>query len=346
MNLKIVVAVIAVSLFSCGNPETVVTDIVHPDGSVTRKVEIRNSKNEFKLRSVQVPIDETWNIRDSIEIGKKGDTTWVRRATKSFANVSQLNRMYRADSSTNNESVRHAEFSKHFRWFNTEYFFSETIEKNLGNGYPIKEFLNDEQLEYFYMPDKMKEEHLKSADSLKYRALADTLDKRKDKWEGRSIISEWISEFDRLAGSPREKELTLASMKEQEGSIVGVFEKHQNVFDSVWASGVIVREIFGDKLAAKYRVPADSAMSVVIKKALISFSDYTIRIEMPGRLTGTNGLIDSSRRLAWPVKSDYFFTEPYIMWAESKTTNVWAWIVTGAFIVFVVTGLVVRKVRK
>ncbi len=42
---------------------------------------------------------------------------------------------------------------------------------------------------------------------------------------------------------------------------------------------------------------------------------------MPGKLIGTNGFIDSSQVLLWPVKSDYFITEQYEMWAESKIPN-------------------------
>ena len=64
---------------------------------------------------------------------------------------------------------------------------------------------------------------------------------------------------------------------------------------------------------------------------------------MPGKLTGTNGFIDSTRNLLWPVKSDFFLTEQYEMWAESKTTNVWAWIVSGLFLVFVFTGIIIKR---
>ena len=64
---------------------------------------------------------------------------------------------------------------------------------------------------------------------------------------------------------------------------------------------------------------------------------------MPGKLTGTNGYPDSTRNLLWPVKSDFFVTDKYEMWAESKTTNRWAWIVSGVFLVFVSTGIVVKK---
>jgi hypothetical protein len=50
--------------------------------------------------------------------------------------------------------------------------------------------------------------------------------------------------------------------------------------------------------------------------------------------------------LLWPIKSDYFLSEPYEMWAESKIPNTWAWIVSGLFLAFVVTGVIVRVIKK
>jgi hypothetical protein len=39
-------------------------------------------------------------------------------------------------------------------------------------------------------------------------------------------------------------------------------------------------------------------------------------------------------------------TEPYEMWAESKTSNTWTWIVSGIFLAFVLTGVIVRIIKK
>ena len=78
----------------------------------------------------------------------------------------------------------------------------------------------------------------------------------------------------------------------------------------------------------------------------IDFKGYSQCITMPGRLMSTNGFPDSKHMLLWPVNSDYFVSEPYSMWAESKTTNTWAWAVTGLFLAFVTAGLILKTVRK
>jgi hypothetical protein len=67
---------------------------------------------------------------------------------------------------------------------------------------------------------------------------------------------------------------------------------------------------------------------------------------MPGRVTMSNGFPDSSRIMLWPVRPELFLTEPYVMWAESRVSHKWAWIVSALFILFVITGVVINKKRK
>jgi len=87
-------------------------------------------------------------------------------------------------------------------------------------------------------------------------------------------------------------------------------------------------------------------MEHVVKQVLVDFKEYSLRIVMPGKLIGTNGFIDSSKILLWPVKADYFLTQEYQMWAESKVPNTWAWIVSVVFVLFVLAGVVMRVIKK
>ena len=79
---------------SCNEPETVVTNIVHADGTVTRRIEMKNFENKFEVSDLQVPFDSTWTITDSLEISREGDTIWVKRAEKLFSGVDEINLSY------------------------------------------------------------------------------------------------------------------------------------------------------------------------------------------------------------------------------------------------------------
>ena len=342
-RIKLVLSLLLIAIFSCDEPNTLVTDIIHPDGSVTRKIVMRNSKNKFEKSGIQVPFDKTWNIKDSIEVNGKGDTTWIKTADKLFLNASEINSTYLNDSSVNRKMKRHAEFTKKFRWFNTNYRFAEIIGKQLQTGYPVSDFLNDEELAYFYSPDYLKFSKENGADSTKYKVLADSIEKKTERWTIKNIAAMWIAEFSELTSGKGDPAISMDSLKPLESHIVSLIEKNGDKFDSLWNNGILLRQFIGDKNALKFKTEADSALDIAVDKYLVDFRNYSVRIIMPGKLTATNGYIDSTRNLLWPVKSEFFITDQYEMWAESKTTNLWAWIVSGLFIIFVFAGTVIKR---
>jgi hypothetical protein len=333
-------------IVSCNEPETVVTNFVHPDGSVTRQIEMRNNENKFKISDLQVPFDSTWAIKDTVEINEKGDTTWIKTAKKLFKNANEINRDYQTDSGANKEISRRAEFTKKFRWFNTEYRFAEIIDKKMSYGYPIAQFLNKDELTFFYSPESIKGEKKNSPDSLRYRAFEDTIKHKVDWWTSKSMVSEWIGEFTKLTAGKAGNDLTRESLKAREDEFVKIVEANNEKFDSLWAKGVILKELIGENNSVRFRTEADTALEKVTSRLFVSFKDYSVRVVMPGKVIGTNGFIDKTEILLWPVKSDYFMTEPYEMYAESKMSNKWAWIVSGLFLLFVISGLLIRIIRK
>ena len=348
--VKLIVSLILMIIVSCNEPETVVTNYIHTDGSVTRKLEMKSIEGDvnkrFKISDIQVPFDNTWAVKDTIRLDQKGDTTWIKTAIKQFKNIDELNLTYKSDSGANKNISRQAGFTKRFKWFNTEFRFSEKIDKELSFGYPVKNFLNNEELIYFYSPEDLKNTKESGPDSLKYKTLRDSVKNKTDKWTEKNLVSEWIGEFSKLTAGKTGNDMTRESLRAREDEFVKITEKNGNKLDSLWKNGILLKEFIGEANALKYKVEADSALSIVTKDLFIDFSDYSVRIVMPGKLIGTNGFIDSSHVLRWPVKSDFFMAEPYEMWAESKIPNRWAWIVSGLFLVFVLSGVIIKIIKK
>jgi len=345
-NLKLIISVILVMIYSCDEPETVVTNIIHKDGSITRHVVMRSNKNDFRQSEIQVPIDTTWALNDSCIISEKGDTSWIRTAEKHYDDIIELNKDYKNDSSCNNTATRSAQLKTNFRWFNTIYRFSEKIDKNLSNGYPVSRFLSDEELQWFYTPWNDQEAKRNGIDSVRYRVLSDSVNSRTNDWFFNSMVSEWVHDFsDQIYRKDSEK-IADDTLKLWESRMLDILKKSEKDFDSLWKSGSALEASVGRSYAEKYRIEADSSLEQVEDKINLTFKQYSMRISMPGKLIGSNGYADSSRILLWSVNWDYFFTEDYEMWAESKLPNIWAWIVSGFFVVFVITGLIARKKRE
>lgn len=345
-SVKLIVSLFLVMAVSCDEPETVVTNYVHPDGSVTRKIEMRNSKNKFEPEGLQVPFDNTWLVKDTIEIGSEGDTTWIKTAEKLFNNVDEINLTYKIESDINKEISRHAGFNKRFKWFNTEYRFSETIDKKLECDYPLKDFLNEEELSYFYSPESLNYLKQNGQDSLKYRALSDSVNLKTEAWVMKIFVAEWIDEFSKLVAEKAGNDITREWLKEHEHEFLKIVEANDEGSDSLWTEGVLLKEFIGEDYALKYKTEADTAIEKATDNVFLDVKTYSVRIMMPGKVIGTNGFIDSSKILIWPVKSDYFLTESYEMWAESKVPNRWAWIISGLFLVFVLTGVIIRIIKR
>ncbi|HUX57929.1 MAG TPA: hypothetical protein VMV77_13205 [Bacteroidales bacterium] len=343
---KIIALLAFMIVISCDEPETVVTNFVNSDGTIMRKIEMKNSKNKFKRSDFQVPFDSTWIVTDTCEISEKGDTAWIKRAVKLFKDVNEINLTYKNDSGANRVISRYADFKKTFKWFTTEYHFSETIDKILSDGYPLGDFLDDEELLYFYSPDILKYEQEKSSDSLKYRAIYDTVNQKAEIWATKNLISIWIDEFSKLIEGKKGGKEAAIIVRSHVDDLLKMIVTDEQIFDSLWSNGIILKEYIGESDYERFKDESDTANEKAIENYLVDFKEYSVRISMPGKVTGTNGFIDSSEVLLWPVKSDYFLTETYNMWAESKISNVWAWVVSGLFLVFVITGVIIKIIKR
>ncbi len=375
-----------VLLFSC-DYETYVINTVHKDGSVTRKVIMKNSEEKFEPEKYRVPVDSTWQTQIDIDINEAGDTSWILTAEKHFANVEEINEEYLNDKGSNQDLERKAHFSKSFKWFTTTFKYNETVEKVLTVTCPISDFLSDEEIKFFYLPGNVKAELKNGNDSLKYEALSDTIDTKSEIWGWTSFVRQWIEIFYDLFGdhpdlsinkeemlskesdfvkqlidyekSEKEKDEEALRIIEEtdEKEVVSVLEKEieQEVKDEEPDDiELIVTSMLGKKFYSTFRTEIDSAMSVLetMTEPFFSADIYDIEIRMPGNIIASNGYVntdpdsENSGGILWTVTGDYFLTQQYEMWAESQISNYWAWIISALFILFVITGFVIRSKKE
>jgi len=334
---------LSLTLFACVGPETTVINTVNRDGSVLRKVEMSNTENKFSEPQLRVPIDSTWAFVDSISVSEKGDTTWYRSAEKLFINADAINQAYLSDSGANRDVARTAFFERKFKWFTTTYYFSETIRKSLTHAYPPEDFLSPEEIDYMKLPRKVKTDLLNGADSSKYRALRDTLDGKSEVWFSRSVVSEWIEIAGALCKASGKDSLTTEILRAHEDDFfkqLGDSAEFGEACDAVLGAGVY--EAFKTEL--------DSAKAVAEEKFDLSFSfaEYTMQVVMPSEIISANGFRERDGRISWPVSGELFLNSDYIMYAQSRSINYWAIIITALLAVILPfdIALHVRKWKK
>lgn len=349
-KFKISLLLISMILFFSCDYETHVINTVHEDGSVTRKVVVKNeSHRTFEPDKFRVPIDSTWQTEIIIDVDENNDTTWILTAEKYFASVEEINAAYKTDSGSNRDLQRSAAFSKKFNWFTTIFRFSETVERILTVTCPMSDFLTDEELKFVYLPDKVREDLKNGPDSIRIKEMADTIEVKSEQWIWTTFARQWIEIFYDLFGDDPELRID----KEEMISKVPQFIQQLSDEESDSLAQFFI-PVLGEEFYYTFETEIDSSVSVLEDtiNIFLSVNNYDMEIRMPGRIIASNGYADTnpdseeSIGILWTVQGDYFLTEQYEMWVESQVPNYWAWIVTAVFVLFVITGLVVRSKKR
>jgi hypothetical protein len=326
---------------SCGGPEALVINHVNNDGSIDRKIILTWDKSDFDLESCHVPIDSSWTLHNGIEVSPKGDTTWVLTAEKHFNSVAEINSDYNSYSGTNPKMRREAKFRKSFRWFNTVYYFSETIEGAL-DGYLPEDYFTDEELNLFYMPEGMVDELRSGSDSLRINELLETLEEKSETWIGLNLVAATINEIELFIEKGYGENFDIESFRENEVEIATrLMQEEGDEF-------ALIDSVFGAGFYKNNKMLLDTSIAAMEEKFEVALEadSYLLQASMPGELIQTNGYIDNESVVMWKVDGESFLAGDYVMWAESKEVNRWAWIVTIAFLIFVISGVMLRLYRK
>lgn len=323
--------VLLMAFISCEGPETTVTNIVGRNGSVLRRAEMRHSSPIPNITGFKVPVDSTWDLKDSLFISVEGDTTWFILAEKLFESADAINQAYLADTATNSSVTRTALFNRKFKWFTTTWYFAEKCEKSLLHGYPMTNYLKPEEIAFLELPDKVSDELVTGPDSIALRSLIDSVQLHTEQWMIKSLISEFIEDAGALCESSGKDSLTTEILRSHESDFYNLVGADAN-------ADRILTAVLGDSLYAKFKPELDSALALTENKFGKSwqFEDYTMQIVMPASLQSTNGYAMDDETLAWPVTGNHFLTDDYIMYAESSDINYWAIIITLLLLVAMV----------
>jgi hypothetical protein len=349
-SLSIAIILTFVFLFSCGEYKTRVSNKVHKDGSVTRTVVMtKNDKQDFSPDKYLVPVDSTWDIEYSLDIDEKSDTTWYLVAEKQFESVDQINAEYAADSGSNKGMTRYAEFAKKYRWFYTEYRYAETVESILDVECAPDSFLNPEELKHFYLPVSIADNLKNGSDSLTYRDISEKVETNMESWFWSALVQQWIINLHTLASENGSYSLSLEELQSKEDQFLYNLEKYGDNDDFLPDS--IVKYVMGNEFIDNYKLEIDSAYVLLESKfeEYMEVSHYELEVCMPGKLTESNGYIVTNEEIAenknllWSVSGEYFFAQDYVMWAESREKNLYAWIISAIFVLFTALGLLIRK---
>lgn len=361
-----------------------VTTRIWPNGSIERVMLVEGGDSTLLegdyssvlKGSLPVPGDSTWKISVGFETKAIHDTTtdtiYYYKAVKTFRNDEALNKELNGDTMGKNQVIRHVEVEKRFRGYSTLYRYAETYKQIFPfTGVPVSDYLTNEELELYHAGDNelyyspktgkllIKNDTLagiilSKADSVRMKSIKDSIEKKYENWMCESIFKDYYN----VLKTALDKSGTLkpAETDKSHDSLRKAFY-YLIEADSLWSGDSndfpLLRlasrfyEVDTGILHKANQTSIDDFHMKLYQGLLLeigeSFTNHTI---MPGIITSTNASEIKGNTVSWNIESDDFFERDFTMVVESRKVNRGMAIVTGAFVLLLLVGLVAVFLKK
>jgi hypothetical protein len=313
---------------------------VASDGSSKRTVSVKLEKKELPYAAYPIPRDSSWSVSWN-ELVEGKETKQEYRAEKNFASAEALEREYNSLPDTGVLTVR-VRLQKSFQWFYSYFEYEETYTlHDPFNIIPVSTVLTPEEIDrYLYhsysesVADSVLNEKLAAwakrneMESL-FRDLTEAVERRNDPALPASLLRE-----------NKERILSLVADNTEKA------EKNKETDPTAVVLRTLEKAL---NTKAVYGVRNEVARAIEIhesKSERIKNHSYENSIQLPGLLMETNSEKVEGNAVTWKVKDDQLKVGEFRMRAQSRTTNLWAFVVSGAVGLALLTFVAVRVVRR
>ena len=344
--------VAAMLLASCQQSQVKMHTIIHADGTCSREVSYNNVMTKEKRDSLwngktgpSLPLPENLNIdgfsETKTEIGK-GDTVTTTYSCH-FASVEEMSN--KNPVLLNNARLKSkAKLEKRFRWFYTEYTFTEVFEC-VGDTFKldVSQYADKDIVSFWFTGEPNLLKGLNGAEASQKIN------------EVEPFVSDWLNDnfykvcfdyvvdhYDSIPNPPVSKERfcelhdSLANyLLKDEVFIIGgePADKFKNFFHS-------------DAYAMFFN--EDTAYGKELNKELfnrLNIFEFSIpyTLSMPGRVTDAGRGIQVGDIISYPLTGERLIPQDYTITATSRVTHIWAYIVTLLVVLLAVGSFLYRK---
>ena len=335
-KISILVAIAALMITSCDKNVTMVTEI-NRDGTCTRQV----STADDCLLDV-----ESWEQVES------QDTSAHKKVTlrRSFSSVEEMSA--NPILSVYGEPVRsEASLKKTFKWFYTDYTFTETF-AGWGDHFdiPITKYVSQDEASFMWTGYPNLIEGMTGID------MVDKLDKIQENleyWEYSIILNCHFkliaNNYDDISNPPvnRDVFISLRDSVIKFGCENGYDEFSEvklllndyfksDAYNIFYSSSSIAADEFRDK----YEAESDSIFYPVCN---IIFLKAPYCLKMPGRVTDTGRGTLTDGGIQYRFEGGFLVPGDYTISASSRVTNIWAFILSAAVILLALLSLLYRR---
>ena len=336
MKTKKIIIWIALSVIvtSCSvfSKQYGISTVVGRDGSFLREVKMEANMTDSLSDIFPYDLSAGWDIiRIDTMIGKTHNHRTYREIVigKKFKSMAELTSCSHMAFPTPKEGLK-----KRFRWFYTYYSYTAVYPEVIYKGsVPMENYLNTTEQKFFFQGDMSA---YRGMNGLELKDVLDDLESRYMEWFTRTMYEEnyrVIAHFakgDFALQLPAVKDTVFAVNKARMDSTPPGISDVCKMLDNYLYTDYFSK-LYADKEGEMDDCVLDEQMAVTEKQL-----DYQIRFKLvlPGKILTSNTDLQYDGALEWNVNLPRFLTDNYLLSAESRTVNVWAFVVTLGLILF------------
>ena len=332
-------------LSSCVDIE--VSTILNTDGSLERLIEVRSDSELKDYSDLPFPVDSTWKVDYKLDT-LNSDKHHVYSFKKEFNNADELNEEYQKVPNGLSKFERAIHVEKKFRWFYTYLSYNETYKKMAkGNHKPFEMYLSDIEKKFRKIKDADTLAQVLHLDSIAANDFKKGLDEKYNKWLMDNLFDEGILVVEKDMKKCHVENIKIEDLKAKRDTIFKLIDSldTKDGFNKFYQS---LNKLFNTKEFDKI-INAKNTGLVDFEKEInyvTNLPGFKYKLQMPGLLIDANAESIKGNKLDWefvPFDSYFVGTSQF---AESRIINVWAFVVSGVFLVLVVGLILIPGFRR
>ena len=337
---------------------------VNPDGSCYREF-IRNVDSAFVAGDTAknpfpVKLDSSWKVRfykridgDSSGLNKypavnkykQNDTSYAYFAIagKEYPTIKDLSESFRYSDSKGWEKIRPSiTLDKKFHWFYTYYAFRETYHAiNVFHLVPVEKYLSADEIDALYGENSTL---FKGKNGIEIRDMIDKLEEKSNSWLNRNLYEENFNIFLDSLSKFHDLPVDSSTFAMSRDTIYSLFK------DSLELSGndfvdIIDRYFHTDAFSRHhFDKIGESVMNQKLSDFISVFEmEINYKLSVPGKVIETNAPFMGGDTLSWKLDANRIFLKDYIISAESRKPNFWAFGLTGVVVILSLLGFLLKR---
>jgi hypothetical protein len=361
-----IILILFVALFatSCEKPTDMLT-VINSDGSCYRQF-TEKADSAFmcgdtidKSNPFPIKIDSTCNVswkygksdlRTEFPLSRSLYDSLTKRSgsfdvvvRQDFKSVEEMAHRFKFKPSHewSNMKVKYA-LEKKFRWFYTYYMYRETYPKiETGFTLPIENFMSKDEARFWFTGEP---NILQGMNGFEIRNYIGELEDKYNQWFAKSVwdaqYAVVLANYDLIGNVPVTRK-RLELLKDS------IFNSEVKVYQDFKMESIL-NKYFNTKVFSKLWKAENSPMKELETKfdnqPLMKYlsQSFTYKLILPGEIIKSNNAVVKGDTLVWNLTSARMVYGNYVLEAQSRKVNIWAFVITGLLLIIAVGSFIYK----